>query len=71
MDRRKAFDVVWHGGLMYTLISETDIDVITLLAFKALYTNMTSFVNYMGKCSDWFPVKQRTRQGDITTPTLY
>ena len=35
MDRGKAFDVVWHGGLMYTLISETDIDVITLLAFKA------------------------------------
>ena len=67
MDRRKAFDVVWHDGLMYTLISETDIDVTTLLAFKALYTNMTSFVNYMGKCSDWFPVKQAGK----TSPTLY
>ena len=67
MDRRKAFDVVWHDGLMYTLISETDIDVTTLLAFKALYTNMTSCVNYMGKCSDWFPVKQAGK----TSPTLY
>ena len=67
MDRRNTFDVVWHGGLMYTLISETDIDVTTLLAFKALYTNMTSCVNYMGKCSDWFPVKQAGK----TSPTLY
>ena len=34
MDWRNAFDVVWHDGIMYTLISETDIDATTLLALR-------------------------------------
>lgn len=71
MDGRKAFDVVWHQGLLFKLINDTNIDTTTLLAIKGLYSNMTSCVNYMGQISNWFPVQQGTRQGGITSPLLY
>ncbi|KAH3873050.1 hypothetical protein DPMN_036275 [Dreissena polymorpha] len=42
MDGRKAFDTVWHSGMLYKLYTETDIDSTSFLAFCAICTNMSS-----------------------------
>ena len=44
MDGRKAVDVVWHEGLMHTLLFESGIDNTTVVAFNVIYTNMSSCV---------------------------
>jgi hypothetical protein len=41
MDGRKAFDTVWHRGMLYKLYTDTDIDSTSFLAFCAIYTNMS------------------------------
>ena len=71
MDGKKAFDVVWHEGLLFKLINECDLDHTTLLAYRAMYTDMTSCVRYQGHTSRWFPVRQGTRQGGKCSAILY
>jgi hypothetical protein len=68
MDGRKAFDTVWHEGMLYKLLTESSIDSATFLAFKSMYTNMLSCVKYQGKVSECFIVLQGTRQGGKTSP---
>jgi len=70
MDGRKAFDTVWHRGMLYKLL-ETDNDPTWFLAFRAMYSNMSSCVRYQNKHSKWFDVLQGTRQGGQSSPLLY
>jgi hypothetical protein len=70
LDCRQAFDRVWHDGLLYKL-NECDIDPITLRCFINLYSNMKSCVRNKSYMSDWFEVKQGTRQGGKSSPLLY
>jgi len=55
---------------MHKLLFESGIDNTTVVAFNAIYTNMSS-VYYMGKYSDWFHIRQGTRQGGKALPTIY
>lgn len=53
------------------LLPETNIDATTFLAFKPLYTNMTSCVRYQGKHSEWFRILEGVRQDGKSSPILY
>ena len=41
------------------------------MTYRAMYTGMTSWVRYQGKLSRWFSVRQGTRQGGKSSPSLY
>ena len=66
LDIRQAFDRVWQDLLMVKLyrkgVNEAVIN---------LYDDMYSCVRTQGFTSDWFPVKQGTRQGGCLSPYLY
>lgn len=70
LDARKAFDNVWHQGLLYKLI-ELNVDVNTMVAIKELYDGASCHVKYNGLCSGQFPVLQGTRQGAKSSPLMY
>ena len=36
MDGKKAFDVVWHGGLLYKLVNQCNLDPTTSIACRAM-----------------------------------
>ena len=70
LDVKKAFDQVWHDGLFYKLhncgVNKTVLGVII-----NLYTDMESCVKTQSHKSEWFPVRQGTRQGGVLSPFLY
>ena len=70
LDARKAFDGVWHNGLL-TKLFETGIDNYVFQSFVNIYSSMQSCVRNQGSFSDWFPVRQGTRQGGKSSPILY
>lgn len=70
LDARKAFDTVWHAGLL-TKLHDIGITgaVWHLLAYW--YRNLTASVLWQGRTSRSFPVSQGVRQGAVLSPTLY
>lgn len=70
LDCRQAFDRVWHDGLIFKL-KECGLDHLTFKSLVSLYSNMTSCVRNESFISDWFSVKQGTRQGGKSSPILY
>jgi len=49
------------------LINECNLDATTIMAYRAMYTGMTSCVRYQGELTRWFSV----RQGAKSSPMLY
>ena len=70
LDARKAFDRVWHDGLVFKL-SELRIPHKLLKTVIARHSDMRSCVLCNGFFSDWFPILQGTWQGGIWSPFLY
>ena len=70
LDIRQAFDRVWQDLLMVKLYRK-GFNISLIKAITDLYGDMFSCVGSQGVISDWFPVKQGTRQGGCLTPFLY
>ena len=70
LDCRQAFDKVWHNGLFLKLLN-VGVDLYTLKTLFSLYSNMHSCIRHKSFLSDWFQVKQGTRQGGKSSPLLY
>lgn len=70
LDVKKAFDCVWHSGLIVKLY-KYGIQHYELKAVMDLYDGMMSCVKNRGYMSDWLPVLQGTRQGSVCSPFLY
>ena len=70
LDIRQAFDRVWQDLLMVKLYRK-GFNISLIKATIDLYEDMFSCVRSQGVISDWFPVKQGTRQGGCLSPFLY
>ena len=70
LDLRQAFDRVWQDLLMVKLYRK-GFNKSLIKAIIDLYDDMFSCVRSQGIESDWFPVKQGTRQGGCLSPYLY
>ena len=67
---RKAFDTVWHTGLLVKLHQKGVRGHIWHL-IKNWYSSSFSCVLWDGRCSTAFELKQGVRQGGILSPFLY
>ena len=70
LDVKKAFDCVWHEGLFYKLY-HSGINKVFCKLIINMYMDMSSCVRGRGFKSDWFQVRQGTRQGGVISPFLY
>ena len=71
LDVRKAFDMLWIEGLLYTLFSEFGFGDKMWLVINDLHTGMRARVSYSGSLSREFNVLQGTGQGRILAPFMY
>ena len=70
VDFKKAFDSIWHDGLMYKLL-ESGIGGKTYDIIKSMYTNNKCAVKIGEKHTDFFPQSRGVRQGCSLSPTLF
>ena len=70
LDCKQAFDRVWHDGLFYKLMNK-NVDRLTLNCIMNMYKGSTSIVRHNGLFSDPVPVRQGTRQGGVSSPSMY
>ena len=70
LDVRKAFDTVWHEGLLVKLHRKRIHGRLWHL-IRAWYAHSTAAVKWDGLQSSHFPVLQGVRQGAILSPLLY
>jgi hypothetical protein len=70
LDVRQCFDRVSHSILMLKLYN-TGIDKSIFKVILNMFKNVYSCVKSQGLTSDWFPVLQGTRQGQVLSPVLY
>lgn len=70
LDASKAFDVVWHEGML-ARIAELNIDGPLWLLYRSMYEKMYSSVKWGGKISNSFYDLQGVRQGGIPSTELF
>ena len=70
MDARKAFDVLWHMGLLKEM-NKFGLHNNNWLFFHNWYENVTSKIKWHGEISRSIDEKQGVRQGGIWSPTAY
>ena len=70
MDARKAFDILWHSGLLRQMFN-FGIKGNNWLFFQEWYTNVTSKINWNGSLSRPIQEQQGVRQGGVWSPTAY
>jgi exonuclease III len=70
VDLRKAFDTVWHDGLLFKL-REAGISKNVLCLLKSLYSGVRGRVVVNGETTREFPIKQGVRQGCTLSPILF
>ncbi|CAC5381939.1 unnamed protein product [Mytilus coruscus] len=70
MDARKAFDIVWHLGLMREM-HKFGLMRDNWLFLKKWYENLKSKIKWKGLLSNSIEERQGVRQGGIWSPTAY
>ncbi len=70
LDSTKAFDTVWHRGLLYKL-HEAGVTGGLWNIFHNMYDSLRSSVLINGATSYWFPVMRGVRQGSVLSAKLY
>ncbi|CAG2195015.1 unnamed protein product [Mytilus edulis] len=70
LDSMKAFDILWHKGLLVKLYIY-GVRGLTWLLIYEMYQNMRSCVQFKGKCSKWFNLKKGVRQGGVLSAVFY
>ena len=68
VDFRKAFDNIWHTGLLYKLISNFDIGGKFYGIIKSMYRNAKTCVKLNEGISEIFDLKKGIKQGDTLSP---
>ena len=71
LDVRKAFDTVWHNGLLFELYKELSIDSGLWLILRDLYQDLQAHVIHDGQLSSKFPISQGSGRGRILAPFTY
>ncbi|MCG8044308.1 MAG: reverse transcriptase family protein, partial [Candidatus Thiodiazotropha endolucinida] len=70
LDAKKAFDKVWHDGLLLKL-HERGVELYIWKVLVCLHANLTSYVFFKGCKSSRFSVTKGTRQGGVLSPYLF
>ena len=70
IDFKKAFDSVWHQGLLFKLL-KNKIDGKLYSLIKSLYSNSKCAVKMSNTRSNFFPYYKGVRQGCILSPLLF
>ena len=70
LDIMRAFDTVWHSGLMHKLMN-LGIKGQLLRIIDCCYSGVQSAVLINGSMSSWFPVRCGVRQGGVLSTFLY
>ena len=70
LDISKAFDRVWHRGLLYK-IKNFGIDGNLLKLIESFLSDRYQRVTINGQSSDWLPIKAGVPQGSILGPLLF
>ena len=71
LDVRKAFDTVWHNGLLFTLYEELSIDSGLWLIIRDPYQDLQADVIHGGQLSSKFLISQGSGQGRILASFMY
>ena len=71
LDVKKAFDTVWHDGLLYKLHQELGLDGKMFHWLKSYLTGRRSKVKVGNAYSDWFDILCGVPQGGVLSPLLF
>ena len=71
VDFRKAFDNVWHTGLLYKLLQNYNIGGKFYGIIKSMYSNAKTCVKLQNGITPVFNLQKGIKQGDTLSPYLF
>ena len=71
VDFKKAFDSVWHNGLMFKLLAQYQIGGKFYGVLKSMYSTARACVKLPDGITESFPIQRGIKQGDTLSPYLF